>query len=159
MSDLVAQHRREGGVVPRHREDAGVDHDLAARQTVGVGLVLPDQRHVPVERRLVAAGDGLDPLGDPLHLRVCGARRHDLLPILLERFLVLLASQLRLLFVAEPDVLRPVGHRRRLLLGMQQHDSDDDGGDHDGDQWPGDEEGEHAVAGHEHPLRRRRDRD
>ena len=69
MGDLVPEHGRERGVVPGHRQDAGVDDDLAAGQAVGVGLVLAKQRHLPVERGLVAAGDRLDPLRDPLHLR------------------------------------------------------------------------------------------
>jgi hypothetical protein len=55
MGDLVAQHRRKRGVIPGHREDAGVHHDLAARETVGVRLVLAEQRHFPIERGLSRA--------------------------------------------------------------------------------------------------------
>jgi hypothetical protein len=40
MGDFVPQYRGQRGVVPGHREDAGVDHDLAAREAVGVRLVL-----------------------------------------------------------------------------------------------------------------------
>ncbi len=49
VGDLVAHHHRHRVVVLRHRDQAGVDRHLAARQAERIGLVGLDHVHVPLE--------------------------------------------------------------------------------------------------------------
>jgi len=51
--------------------------------------------------------------------------------------------------VAEPDVLGALGDRRRLLVGLHHDEhADNQDGDHDRDQRPGDQEPEHPLFTH-----------
>src|SRR5580765_3725780 len=124
MGDFVAQHGCESRIVSSERQDARVHDDLAARQTVGICLVLAKQSHLPDKGRFVTAGHGLDPLGDPLYFRVAGPGLDDSRPVLPERLRILLAPQLHLLCVCKPDALLTMGDRRLLAVGLcQQQDS------------------------------------
>ena len=80
-------------MVSRERQDARVHDDVAARQTVGIRLVLAKQSHFPDKGRFVTAGHGLDPLRDPLHFRVAGPGLDDSCAVLPERLRILLASR------------------------------------------------------------------
>jgi hypothetical protein len=145
VRDLVAQYGREPGVVLGERQDPGVDHDLPAREAVGVGLVLAEERHLPDERRLVVGGDGLDALRDALHLLVLRARRDDPSTVLAEGLRVLLVSKRDLLLVGELHALRAVGDRGRLAVGVEHHQADDPGCEREGDEGTGDEDADYRF--------------
>ena len=155
MGDLVAEHGREPCVVFGQRQDARVDDDLAARQTVGVGLVLAKQSHLPDEGRFVTTGHGLDPPGDPLHFRVAGPGLDDSRAVLPERLRVLLAPQLHLLCVCKPDALLTMGDRRLLAVGLvEQQDSHHRCRDDDRNQRPRDQEADQSFSESAHQWRR-----
>jgi hypothetical protein len=155
MGDLVPEHGRKPCVVSSHGEDAGEDDDLAARQAVGVGLVLPKQRHLPDEGRLVARGNSLDALGHTLYLEIRGAGRDDSRPVLTERLRVLLASKLHLLPVGEADMLDTVGYWRLLAVGAEQQNPNHQPSDHERDQRPPEKEPDYTFPKGAHPPDRR----
>src|SRR5262249_13797190 len=131
VRDLVAEDGRKAGVVLRDWQDAGVDDDLAAGQAVGVGDVLAEERHLPDEVGLVAPGDGLDALRDPLDAGVVRAGRDDVRPVLPERLRVVLVAELRLLCVGERDMHRAVGHWCLVAPGLEEQHADYHGCDRD----------------------------
>jgi hypothetical protein len=133
MRDLVAEHRRQARIVPRHGQDARIDDDLSAGQAIGVRHLLADQRHLPDERRLVARGHGLDSSGDPLYTHVVRPRRNDPRTARTQRLRVLLVAELDLLRVGQPDMLLALRDRSLLAATLQQKDADHDGRDDHGD--------------------------
>ena len=68
VGDLVADHRRQPGLVLGDGQDAGVHAHLAAGQTPGVGLRALEQHELPL--RVGQVGDRGDALARALHHRV-----------------------------------------------------------------------------------------
>src|SRR4029450_30274 len=120
MRDLVSEDGRTPCVVSGQWENPREDDDLAARQAVGIGLVLLEQRHSPSKRRLVTSGHCLDALRHALDLQITGAGRDDSPLVLAKLLRVLLVPQLHLLLVGEADVLDTVGDRRLLTMTAQK---------------------------------------
>ena len=70
---------------------------------------------------------------------------------------VLLGPELHLLRVCQAHALRAMSHRRLLVVGTERQHSDDDKGEHDGDQRPSQNHAEKSLPGGGHddllPLR------
>jgi hypothetical protein len=147
VGDLVPEHRGETGVVLGHRQDPCEHDDLAARQAVGVGLLLADERHPPDEVRLVTARNDFDAPRDALYLGVLRPFGDDARTVLAQRLGVLLAAELHLLCIGEGHVLNSVRDRSLLPVTVHHQDADDDGCDDDRDQRASDEERKDCLRG------------
>src|SRR6266850_1732214 len=68
VRDLVTDDRREPRVVTRDRQDAAVDHDLAAREAKRIDLLVLEDLELPLV--VGASGRGGDSSSDARHLRI-----------------------------------------------------------------------------------------
>ena len=114
VRDLVAEHRREPGIVLGQRQDAGVDDDLPARQAVGVGNILADAASPSRRSPACRAPPTASMRFATRCTRRTAAGRHDPRTVLAQRLGVILTAELHLLRVGELDVLHAV--RDRCLL-------------------------------------------
>ncbi len=72
VRDLVTDNGGQLVLVLGDAQDAGLDHDLAARHDEGIDIRLVDDRHFPVHRRVLVlqhADDGISDAGDVIDRR------------------------------------------------------------------------------------------
>ena len=113
----MPQNRGQRGFILRHRQDARVDHDLAARQAEGIHLPVLDERHLPLKACARLSGRSGQTRGHPLDRGQFRSRLNRL--SLRQNLLITLHPERSFLLLRHAHMALPSRLRVHELLGRE----------------------------------------